>query len=265
MKKSSLKKKLFIAGANLLVLLALLIYVSYSAYRLKVAAELEMMEAAKMHASIEMTYDLTNGPINDPAVEGYPPSQLVLDQLLPGEDAEAYANSSLSNPATTSEAQKKGREVSFTVTSKASASEATLSEVPLCFKVVIEETGPIPLEIVLKDADNNKIVGKAYTDTSYGYDSPKTARFYSIEGDESDKKECFFFLNNLEMDHKRNLKLYFGWNNDLKTSYVEANQKEVAIINVKAEITQAPPLVIETPVKASPSTISDLNVYMRVK
>ena len=245
----------------MLVLLALLIYVSYSAYRLRVAAEIEMLEAARMRASIDMTYDLTNGPITDPAIGGYPPSQLVLDEMLPGERAADYA-------ADPELARNKGREVSFKVVSKATESEATLSEVPMCFKVVIEETGPIPLEIILKDEDTGKIVGAAYTDTSYGYDTPKVARFNATGSDAvykaGETKECVFFLNNLETDHARNIKLYFGWNNNIKTSYVDSTRREVAIINVKAEITQMPPVVIEEVWPASPSTVSELKVYKRV-
>lgn len=285
MKIKNLKKKLFIAGANLLILLALLIYVSYSAYRIHVAAELEMLEAAHMQAGLEMTYDLENGALNDPNNNtGWISDQdnlLVLDRLLPGEDADDYS----SNPA---KARERGREVTFTVVSHATVSQASTSQggepteyiqqsdVPMGIKVVVEETGPIPLEIILKDTDDNTFEAHAYTGTEYGFDAPKVVRFYKQVPDKKtgemiDDDEYLFRLDTLkESEEKggkpsRTFKLYFGWNNEKYQAYSDTMKNEVATINVRAELVQLPTSESEKEWPEHPSTASELKVYHRTE
>ena len=279
MKIKNLKKKLFIAGANLLILLVLLIYVSYSAYRIHVAAELEMLEAAHMQAGFDMTYNLENGALNDPNNKtGWISDQenlLVLDRLLPGEEADDYS----SNPT---KARERGREVSFTVVNHATVSQGggsstvEYTEVPLGIKVVVEETGPIPLEIILKDADDSTFEAHAYTGTEFGFDAPKTARFYkqvpdSKTGQMVNGDEYIFRLDTLrDVKEKggkstKNFKLYFGWNNEKYQAYSDTMKNEVATINVRAELVQLPVEESEEPWPEKPTTVSELKVYHRTE
>ena len=273
MKDNNLKKKLFIAGANLLILLALLIYVSYSAYRIHVAAEVEMLQAAHMQAGFEMSYDLNKGadsdPNNNPDQTGWISDNenlLVLDRLLPGERASVYA-------ASPSSAREKGREVTFKVFSTATLSqvspgEASPSEVPMGIKIVVEETGPLPLEIILKDDKNSGFEAHGYTGTEYGFDAPKTVRFYKTEGSDAGQ-EYIFRLDTVKDEAEgrgrasRTFKLYFGWNNNMYQSYDDDMKNEVATINVRAELVQLPPIVIEETVPENPATASELKVYHR--
>ena len=229
-----LKKKLFIAGAYLLIFFLLLLYVSYSAYRIHIAADVIMPQAIPVQAGLTVSCNLADGKTVD--AQG-----IVLNGLQPGEKV-----------STASDATE--RIISVTVKN---STVSEVSKLPQSFKIYVEETGPIPLEIILTDDEDPSFSARAVTSvvgSSGSYDKIKIARFAKEDGSEP----VFNFGANQNQQHS--FKLHFGWNNKIKV-HSSTIKKELAIVNIRVELTGLPPVAPEG--KEPPlSTASDIKPHV---
>lgn len=228
----NLKKKLFIAGAYLLIFFLLLLYVSYSAYRIHIAADVIMPQVIPAQAGLTVSCNLADGKTVD--AQG-----IVLNGLQPGEKV-----------STASDATE--RIISVTVKN---STVSEVSKLPQRFKIYVEETGPIPLEIILTDDEDPSFSAKAKTTViDNNYDKIKVAGFAKEDGSEP------VFSIGANDNEQHSFKLHFGWNNDIKV-HSSTIRKELATVNIRVELTGLPPVATEG--EAPPlSTASDIKPHV---
>jgi len=226
-KEKSMKKKLFIGGAYLVVALLLLIYVSYSAYRIKISATVQMPEALAQKASLYVEYNQATGSQVDPR-------GIMLSGLRPNEKAATYE--SMGYEA----ARDAGRAIRFSVSNAAFIDESgspgsTRSKLAIQYKLQLDETGVVPLKCILVQIceDGQK---KRYTvSTGEGYEQ----RTRTVK--DGGGNDAVFVINNDKL-RTDNFELYFGWD-DAKGVYSSNDRKEIASVGIRAQITQSIPHV----------------------
>ena len=170
-KLGQLKKKLFIVACYLLVALALLLYVTYSHYRMRIQAEVYMPETYAIEASMSLDPRLTTG-------ESIMLNSAFLNELNPASDADAYAQNDNPHYRILLRVANADTTASEEVTIK--------DEVAWTYKLTIETSGRLPLEFVVYEDDESGTPEK-YTAVAYNgtySDSPLEYKFTNAEGEE---------------------------------------------------------------------------------
>ena len=230
-KLEKLKKKLFIIGVYLLVAAGMLVYVSYSQYRISIKGTVAMPQAYNVQASIFLGHTLTS----DGAIYV---GHTVLKDLSPGCDAASFAGSNDAN-----------HKITVSVNNSEGYEDPTVEVSPLdlTYKIYIRSTGRLPLEFVTSGPDGKLYKATAYTgnnetELTYRFTNNGTEPAFTLTGGAFSK-----------IEHN----IYVGWD----TSNVEfedaAFRKEVDELMLVAELV-AEPMDHESITKVDPDKVWQL-------
>ena len=224
---AKLKKRLFIVAGYLLVATAMLVYVSYSHFRMKIEAQVYMPETYAIQASMSLDPKLS-------AAQSVDLDAAFLNDLNPSSDAADFDSRKcitivVSNGDTTSP-----------------EAISSLSELDAKYTISIESSGRLPLEFLICDSLEPGQEKTTYTavafDGSYSYgDGPLEFRFK----DENGAEYRPVLPKGIEGASAQNThKIYVGWDQSarLKSDYAPSVyenmdfRKEIDEIRVKIEL-----------------------------
>ena len=250
---AALRKRLFVLAGYVIVMAALLLYVSYGNYRIKMTATLEFPQVSQMRATISLTPNIEDTRTQSEALN-------YVTDLMPGDDAASFASDE------TDEAHR----MTLTVNNYTTEDGTDVpSAMPMDYSLVIDGHGDLNLQFVLVDGDGNTCTSRSsgsYQDMEY--------RFY--ESDEEDAAEVTFHFD-ADTPQSHTYYIYIGWNNGTRTTKTalvdgayrnvstssartrEDNhyRKEVEDLTIRAELTELDPghaVYSEAPVVSPPPT-----------
>lgn len=224
---AKLKKRLFIVAGYLLVATAMLVYVSYSHFRMKIEAQVYMPETYEIQASMSLDPKLSTA-------QSVELGSAFLNELNPSSDA--------------ADLDSKRCITLFVSNGDTTSPEAisSVSELDAKYTITIESSGRLPLEFLIYDSVEEGQAKTTYTavafDGSYSYgDGPLEFRFTDENGTEFRPA----LPQGTEGAATRNMhKIYVGWDQsarlrgDYDPSVFESMdfRKEIDEIRVKIEI-----------------------------
>lgn len=220
-KLEQLKKKLFVLGGYLLVTAALLVYVSYSQYRITVNGTVEMPPAYNVQAALGL-----NQAISSQGALYF--DSAFLNDIAPGSNAETFASNNDDD-----------HKITLTVTNTDSTAEGSgdISPLDLTYRIYIKTGGRIPLKFITFDDDDNKYIATAYTDGS------QDELIYTFKKDGTGDEPLFNLSGAAFSTHTN--EIFVGWDNS-KTEYEDARfRKEVDELLIVAELVAKSPKKLE--------------------
>lgn len=241
---ASMRKKLFVAAAYLLVSAALLVLVSYGQFKIRIVGELDMPQAAVMQAQIDLAQSIEN--------HGTGLDQFLID-LLPddsasqfrtyaqeGEDSAYYQTAvrhridvKIYNTAAKTNAGGEGEQVQ-TVTESA--------ETDMRYTLRIYSENRLPMQFVLVDHQNGDkdYLSKKIDGVYYFYDYTSE----TVDGVETrtETNELVFDLGADPSGTFNSYTIYAGWDNTgLNADEIHALndmsfRKEVELLELRADV-----------------------------
>lgn len=253
---AALRRRLFILAAYVVVTAALLIYVSYSNYRLLRTATVQFPEATFMAATLTLTPNTADGKNEVYAAN----MDAVLANLAPGDnvtdlaDAEdidhrivltvkSFASEEPDEPEEPENGEEGGEE----------EPEHTVTPLAMDYVIKVKSFGHLPLDLMLVEED-----GTSYKSQRTGSYGAYEYRFYSdssfseeaefhFDKDTEAEKTFYIYVGWLQSPRKPS-----GWNDGHQTFSTSVNtnengryRREVDDLTVIAEITGANPGVDE--------------------
>lgn len=203
-----LKKKLFITSCYLVVSILLLLYVSYSQYRINIEAIVIMPRVQSMNCAINLSTSSGTaiGLVNEPIAKLYG----FLDTLAPGSSASKYC-----------EEDDQNHKIVVTINS------TTDTAIGIDYTLSVITDGVLPLEFILKD-DSGEYSVKSVTGKSQELifvDTMQRPILYTLTKDA--------VCNNKHY-------IYVGWNTDDPDGQDISLCKEVEKICIKAKVVGQP-------------------------
>lgn len=242
---ASIRKKLFVAVAYLLVSAALIVLVSVAQYKIKIVGEINMPQAATVQAQMNLAQSIENHTVDM--------NQFLVD-LLPDDSASQFRTYAQAG----NEEQKKtaathrmdvviynrkletlGEDGTTVLT------EAEHSETDMRYKLRIYSKSRLPLEFVLVDHQNGDkdYLSKKIDGVYYFYDY--TSEIVDGVEKRTETKEMVFDLS-ASGDIAHRYSIYVGWDNagESEAEICALNnmsfRKEVELLELRAEVENTP-------------------------
>ena len=248
---AALRRRLFILAAYVVVTAALLVYVSYSNFKLMRTATVQFPETEFMAATLTLTPNIQDGKDGEYAAETN--MSAVLADLAPGDVVTKLAQDEDVNHRLT--LTVKSFEQEEDNGGGGSEPEKTVTPLAMDYHLVLKSYGHLPLELLLiRDGDSVSYKTQrtgSYTNT-YEY------RFYLPGASEDDYSQEAVFHFDEDEDNEHKFYIYVGWlqsprkeagwsdGHRIYSTSVNTNENgryrhEVDELTVKAEITELDP------------------------
>ena len=233
-RQRQLKKRLFILAGYLFITAILLVYLSYSSYRIKIETTVLMPRTYTMSASLGIDYNesLTKEDDGYQNAKALTTAAVTLEDynalvgLAPGKNAETYALQS-------GDDIKESHKFSVTINNM-DVNGTSPCALDLYYTLEVETAGRLPLSFVIEE--DGTITGSAVVDCTEN-EQTTSAIFVS----ESTHEPLVYKLEAGETLSENTHNIYIGWNDDSPRAADIDLCREVDKITIRAKIYAAAP------------------------